>query len=339
MSSGFPSIKKTKIICEVGVNAVSTIVNDEFQWLFRKNHDEHDFGIDGYLDVITENGNVTGQSIAVQIKSGESYFKTKTSNGFTFYGEMKHLNYYINQSIPVVIIIHDDKTGKTYYEVFKQERTEATTTSWKINILKANLFNLCAKKKLLELLGPAKDSLGELKEHWAFNKKLLNADVVHYAIGRDDIESKNIKPFVEFFKRLENNDNLCKKIQGRIDISVSGYAFDSRELWEIRDVRKWFKKADPKINWLYYCNLKLPAYGFKTYVACLCEVIRLTPEEIAENPGYHVSIDLKSQKKIFMSNFDKLNSMTDHLGMSIEENKAITYAAFDAVGFPYDKNA
>lgn len=339
MSNGFPTIRKSKITGETGVNAVSKVVNDEFQWIFRRNHDEHDFGIDGYLDIVTQDGAVTGQSLAVQVKSGQSFFKTRTSNGFTFYGEKKHLNYYLNQKNPILIIIHDDKLNQAYWQVFELAYTERTPTGWKMNIPRKNRFDISSKEKLLEIVGPAEDHLEALEAHWAFNETLLSADVIHYAIDREDIETKNVKPISEFFSRIESNDSLCRKFQGKVEISVSGYDFDKRELWEIREVRRWYKKADPRINWLYFCNMIPPAHGFRAYAACLCDTRWLTGEEIAENPGMNVTMDLKAQLNLFESNWEKLNSMTDHLGMSIEENKRITYASFDAIGFPYDKNA
>lgn len=339
MSNGFPTVRKSKITGETGVNAVSNIVNNEFKWIFRRNHDEHDFGIDGYLDVVTQDGAVTGQSIAVQIKSGQSFFKTRTSNGFTFYGEKKHLNYYLNQKNPILIIIHDDKLNLTLWQVFEITNTERTPTGWKMNIPIKNKFDISSIDKLLEIVGPVEDHLEALEVHWAFNETLLSADFIHYAIDRKDIETKNVKPISDFFARIESNDSLCRKFQGKIEISVSGYDFDMRELWEIRDVRQWYKKADPIINWLFFCNMKILAHGFRAYAACLCKTRWLTDEEMTENPGMNVTMDSKAQLKLFESNWGKLNSMTDHLGMSEEQNKRITYASFDAIGFPYDKEA
>jgi hypothetical protein len=37
MSIGFPQVKNSVFTCEDGVNLVSTIVNNEFKWIFRPN--------------------------------------------------------------------------------------------------------------------------------------------------------------------------------------------------------------------------------------------------------------------------------------------------------------
>ena len=97
MTAGFPLYNKQHFTGEIGVNEVSKIVNEQFGWIFRRNPAEYDFGIDGYVDVVSVEGAVTGQCFAIQIKSGQSYFKTKTLNGYTFYGEEKHLNYSIKE--------------------------------------------------------------------------------------------------------------------------------------------------------------------------------------------------------------------------------------------------
>ncbi|WRH90308.1 DUF4365 domain-containing protein [Pseudomonas fluorescens] len=75
MINGFPAYKKSVGTGEKGVNAVSSIVNDEFCWIFRRNSNEYDYGIDGYIDVVTDDGAVTGQCVAVQIKTGQSFLK------------------------------------------------------------------------------------------------------------------------------------------------------------------------------------------------------------------------------------------------------------------------
>ena len=51
-------------------------------WLFKRTHQEHDYGIDGYIDIVTEDGHVTGQMFASQIKCGKSFFQEKTKDGY-----------------------------------------------------------------------------------------------------------------------------------------------------------------------------------------------------------------------------------------------------------------
>src|SRR5687768_8647177 len=89
---------------EDGQTIVRTIVETELNWIFRRNPLETDFGIDSYFDILNEQMEVTGKSIAVQLKSGASYFKKSNSEGWVYRGEIRHLNYYLNHGTPVLIV-------------------------------------------------------------------------------------------------------------------------------------------------------------------------------------------------------------------------------------------
>ncbi|WP_080940962.1 DUF4365 domain-containing protein [Stutzerimonas stutzeri] len=336
MANGFPTYKKTANTGEKGVNAVSSLVNDNFGWIFRRNSNEYDFGIDGYIDIVLEDGTVTGQCFAVQIKTGQSFFRQKNKYSFTFYGKEKHLNYYLNLAMPVLIIVHDDINEATYWQRFDQASTEATPTGWKAEIPFENILSQ-GKSKLLALLGPPKDHTKEIQAHWAFNNQLAKYDFIHYAVDRYDVETLNTSHILDFFKRIEASDALCRKFQGRIEISISGYDKDPRELWEIKETVDWFKKADPDINWFFFSYLKSPARGFRCYLSCLCNAKRAKKQKKAAPGHILVELDLKQYPYILNSNFEKLNLMTDRLGMPEEENKRISFEATDIMGLPRPK--
>jgi hypothetical protein len=80
MNQGYPTYSKAAQKGDKGVEIVSRIINDGYGWLFKRNHQEHDFGIDAQVDVILDDGSVTGQMIALQIKYGASFFKEKESS-------------------------------------------------------------------------------------------------------------------------------------------------------------------------------------------------------------------------------------------------------------------
>ena len=76
MTEKFPKRPSTDKTAEIGINVVSTIFNDHFGWVFRRTHQEHDFGVDAFIDYVTDTGNVTGKFIAAQIKTGKSYLSS-----------------------------------------------------------------------------------------------------------------------------------------------------------------------------------------------------------------------------------------------------------------------
>jgi hypothetical protein len=99
------------------------------------------------MDIVTDDNSVTGQSIALQIKTGKSFFKSKSNNGFTFYGEVKHLNYYMNSQLPILIVICDIEKRKCFWVHFDGNKIERTPSGWKINIPARNVLENSKKMK------------------------------------------------------------------------------------------------------------------------------------------------------------------------------------------------
>lgn len=336
MSNKFPTYLKSNNIGDIGVNSVSTIVNDDLKFIFKRNSAEYDVGIDGYIEIVTETGAVTGQVIAAQIKCGESFFKTKTKTGFTFYGENKHLNYYCNAPFPVIIIICDPSTKDCYWCQFSIEKTEKTKDNWKLNIPKRNKLSEKSKQSLLDLVGDPVDYSDEAENHWEMIKTLKSAGRVHYAIPRKDIESRNVKPLSEFFERILANDDVALNLQGKVEVSVDGYTFDKRELWEIRDVKRWAKKAEPKIKyWFFFCANPDNNSTITWLFTCLTNVISVNYNSENESK-LRIGYETKPLADVIARNFHYLNELTKRFELPIQENKRISNDSVLALGFSLD---
>lgn len=351
MTRFFPKKNKRNFVSDSGVNLVASIVNDELGWIFRKNNNETDFGIDGYIDIATDEGEVTGQSFAVQIKAGSSYFRRKTANGYVYDGELKHLNYYRNHQLPILIIICLPEEQICLFTLFDEAAVESTASGWKLNIKDKNIFGHESKTSLLGFLPPLKENIDDLKEHWAFNNTLESSGALLYIVDRDDVQKGEVKYFIQFIERLCVNDSLCQKVQGKVEITIDGYNHDSRELYEIYDVKRWFRKADRKnIPWFYFCSTIYPSFGLKMYLLCMsnAKVIdsraRLTGFQALgerQKTGMHPKIKVTFNPKIFQTvmdnNWMRLNMMTEELGLSIDFNEEILRRILKCI-FPEDGN-
>lgn len=97
----------------LGINAVEQAFL-KMDWLFRE-QPISDYGIDAHAEPKDKNGGPTGKLIALQIKSGASYFR-KRGNGFVFYGDERHLTYWNNHILPVYIILHDPEKCLTLWQ-------------------------------------------------------------------------------------------------------------------------------------------------------------------------------------------------------------------------------
>jgi len=263
--NSFPRRRETAKIGEAGVNLVAKIINDDFGWIFRKFHQEDDFGLDGMIEYVDENGNVTGKTIAVQIKYGKSYVSAIDGNVIRFKGKLQHLNYWANSSSPVVIIVGDPKTKTLYWEVFDVDKTDAHgKMSWTIDIPLTNILNKKHHKAIKEIFGEVDDALIAAKEKWAINKLIKENDApILFVVSKDDIERLNFESLENFFSRLMITREMVVKCRNKVWLSIGGYENDSRELWEIPEVLEWHRNSIPKIKyWLWFLDLSYRNCGF-----------------------------------------------------------------------------
>lgn len=111
-------------------------------WTYRKQGGT-DYGIDAYFE-IKKNNRPTGRLVAAQIKYGPSYVTDK-GDYFVFYGKYKHLLYWLNFSLPVVIVYVEDNENEEsiptcYWVEVKREKIKTLENSWKIKIPKNQLL-------------------------------------------------------------------------------------------------------------------------------------------------------------------------------------------------------
>ncbi len=301
--------------------------------MFRRLSLEYDFGIDGYIDIIDANGGVTGRSIAVQIKSGPSFFANETSTGITFYGQRKHLNYYSNLPMPLIIVLFDPLEKRCYWSKFDVHDTEPTQSGWKITIPKRNIFGLDAKDRLLGIAGPTYDTEDAIEEYWAVNEMLGTSDYVFYAVDRSDVASGNTVHLEQFSDRIMRNEKLRRALQGRVDIAIAGYDNDPRELFEIAEVVAWYVKADAFFNWFYFSCLDWQGSGLMAYWSCVCSAHRAKQQE-CDSGKVTIELDIENMLTFLQSNFSRFNELADNTGISNAENEIISIAIIEFLGIP-----
>ena len=95
--------KKTKATGKAGVIYVEKVVNEHGS-VFRPIHEEDDFGIDGYIELV-KTETASGRLIAVQIKSGDSYLDS-SGEEFIVDVDERHLGYWLNYMVPVIVICY-----------------------------------------------------------------------------------------------------------------------------------------------------------------------------------------------------------------------------------------
>ncbi|MCP3169941.1 DUF4365 domain-containing protein [Myxococcus qinghaiensis] len=113
-----------------------------------------DVGIDAQLEFVNPDGQVTGQTIGLQIKSGPSFFAHSTRNGWKFYPEEKHRTYWERYPLPVILVLHDPEAKRSYWVDVRQAlRSPSTATQAWIEIPSTNLLEETVVTRLFENAG------------------------------------------------------------------------------------------------------------------------------------------------------------------------------------------
>ncbi len=159
----------------IGVHAVGCIVTEKLNWIFREQPIE-DYGIDAHIEVCID-GKPTGRLIAVQIKCGESWFSLKSQEGFIFNGSMKHLEYWMSYSLPVILIMYNPIIKQALWVPIENERIQINKASWKIIVPFASYFDGNAKEMLSILAIPD------------YRKRKKIHEILHMFSGKDTLQT------------------------------------------------------------------------------------------------------------------------------------------------------
>ncbi|WP_339060577.1 DUF4365 domain-containing protein [Tepidibacillus marianensis] len=112
-----PKYKSNKKTENKGILFIEYIVNERGS-IFRQVPGEKDTGIDGFIEFVDEE-NVTGEMVAVQVKSGESYFNEEKQQ-FELNVDKDKLDYWCNLYVPVVIVFYNPILKIGNWEMVKE---------------------------------------------------------------------------------------------------------------------------------------------------------------------------------------------------------------------------
>jgi len=196
-------------------------------WIFREQPIE-DYGIDAHVEVV-ESDIATGKLIALQIKSGKSSFKEKTTDGFVFRGKTRHLEYWKNHSLPVMVVLYDDDSEVAYWQAVNISNVQKTDKAWKLIIPFKQQVNISSLEKIQE-----------------FSRKLTAAsgyatlsfqDVSHSGAKR---YSANILLSKEYAK--PDITEIARKITAELKV---------REYYRNNQVRRHWEGKEAQVIWLF----------------------------------------------------------------------------------------
>lgn len=282
----------------IGVSQVQLIINQEMGWIFRELNVQ-DFGIDAHIEIMGERY-ATGKLIGVQIKSGNSYFEESDNDNVIFRFAKRHFQYWINYSIPVIIILVNPDSSEVIWEVITDETAiKSNGGNYKIGINRKNKFDKNATKRLIEI--------SQGKKQFVPNKMLEEAQGVDYfelgykyEFGSDECAIDYTKARYYYQLAADNDDRIAQFNYallllhgkgGAVDYSQS-YSYMKKSAMQkfvpaqynlgllffhgktiykknIKEAQKWLYKAKENGHenanvWLMYCELLNIIYEMKT---------------------------------------------------------------------------
>lgn len=108
-------------------------------WMFREQM-THDWGIDAHVEIV-QSSRPTGRLVALQIKSGVSFFLEETAEAYVYRTDDKHVDYWLEHSMPVVLLLYHPDLKEMFWEKVTQQTIESTGKHWKIAVPKQNSFS------------------------------------------------------------------------------------------------------------------------------------------------------------------------------------------------------
>ena len=142
----------------------------------------------------------------------------------------------------------------------------------------------------------------------------LGVDYFMLGISKDEVVIKNTRIIR---KKLENflNPVYAKKFHERIDVSISGYDFDERELCEIPEVREYITLVDKDFPyWFFYLSKFSSSLQFVTF--SLCDHIKLAD-------GLLHLVENEKLKSFFRRHFAAMNEICDLVKFSQNEKNSL----------------
>lgn len=118
-------------------------------WCFRE-QPTSDFGIDAHVETVVD-GHLTGRLLAIQIKSGASYFREERPAGYVYRGDAKHLKYWLDHALPVILVLCDGSARVCVWESFSESTITRTGKGWRLEIPRTNRLGRETERRLREL--------------------------------------------------------------------------------------------------------------------------------------------------------------------------------------------
>ena len=249
-----PKRKPAAKVATIGVSRTKLYVEEELGWIFREQPTE-DFGIDAHTEVV-DGDDVRGRLLAIQIKSGESWFKEAADNdGWWYRPDDDHVQYWLSHSLPVVVVLYDPRSRLCHWQLVSLSTLQRSASGgWKLRVPESHVLNSVAEEswkraadgdpyelrmRELRLARPWMEMLASGSrlvlefEEW-INKSSGRGSV---SIGIDHEDGRDPEVLVNwyFFPGPQNYAEAVPKFFAWADVSLHEETYDEAD-WDQYDV-------------------------------------------------------------------------------------------------------
>jgi hypothetical protein len=148
-------------------------------WLFREQYEE-DIGIDAHVEIV-ENDISTGKLIAIQVKSGESYFAEQKANNVIYRLDAKHVEYWLNYAIPVIVVLYNPVDNMLIWAPIHEDTIIKKNSNYKIEMSKNFMLtkDSCLALKNVFKLNYRENRMMKLLLDYQWIKMIREGEVVY----------------------------------------------------------------------------------------------------------------------------------------------------------------
>jgi len=113
----------------------------------------NDYGIDALAELIDDE-TVTGQLLAIQIKSGSSYLGETKDGCYIYRPDAQHVDYWLGHTLPVIVCLCDPESEIVYWERVAKDTIESTGKGYKLAVPQARQLGKEMREALMDLVTP-----------------------------------------------------------------------------------------------------------------------------------------------------------------------------------------
>ncbi|WP_037469859.1 DUF4365 domain-containing protein [Sinorhizobium fredii] len=332
MSRIYPRLTTSQLNGLVGYAFVDLYFLKTFNWVLTRVPEGQDNGIDGYLQLYTDDLIQTGRTLGVQVRYGESYFDRSPEGSLYFEGAVRHIGYYQHSTSPVILILaHPD--GRIYWKKFEFSEIEITMGKWRTELTASNLLTF--EKSRQDLIAIAARPSGnfhlEFQRRYALQAQVRGSDPIYHIVPADDVVNGSVDGIEDFINTISATKHLLKPAMGRLEIYVDYDPGPNIELYEDETFLRWFALVEERrIPWFYFCSKE----RYDTWlVICLAASIRIQSSTFYQDgvfeTGRKLAFEHSDLKRFFFENVNRMQLLVDRGVLSTDEAVHIGRVAHD----------